>query len=169
VNSESLSKHGEAVVMPPNTTWIGRFVDSELVLPADLSADRLERQESDRLVRSLTVVLMASTVPRRLGGEASSEELALDKRRCRRVSWAIRQSALQWTKRVELPSPIPEELRIEGAQLEWETFGQEHLTLLIARVSLSATWAARSDEKVWGMKAVTKFENERRWVTHALR
>jgi hypothetical protein len=114
-------------------------------------------------------VLFASTIPRRLGGSASSVELAEDKRRCRRFSWALRQALLQWTKKIELPDPLPDELRIEGASLEWIPFGDQHLGILTERTKRAATWAALNGERKWGAATVTRFENERRWITHSLR
>jgi hypothetical protein len=153
----------------PTTGWLGRWVDPALVLPRDLDRDRLEADEIERLLQDLAIVLFASQIPRRLGGEASAAELAEDKRRCRRTSWAIRQALLQWTKTIKLPSPVPDELRIAGASLEWQVFGEQHLGLLTERTKRAATWAALNDQRKWGGAIITRLENERRWITHSLR
>ncbi len=149
--------------------WLGRWVDTSLRIPGDLDPERISAEEIERLLTDLAIVLYASQIPRRLGGDALSEELAEDKRRCRRVGWALRQSLRQWTPNVELPNPVPEYLRQAGAQLEWTVYGEQHSAVLTERTKRAATWAALNGEKKWGATIVTCLENERRWVIHALR
>lgn len=151
------------------TGWLGRWVDTSLRIPADLDGERISAEEIERLLTDLSIVLYASQIPRRLGGDALSDELAEDKRRCRRVSWALRQSLRQWTPKVELPNPVPEGLRQAGAQLEWTVYREQHDAILTERTKRAATWAALNGEKKWGATIVTCLENERRWITHALR
>lgn len=160
----------EPVTMAPTisrTGWVGRWVDPALPV-ADLSSEQLEADEIERLLRDLAIILFASQIPRRLGGDASSGELAEDKRRCRRTSWALRQALLQWTKRIVLPEAT-DEIRQTGAALDWPTFGEQHLAVLTERTRRAATWAALNGERKWGGMIVTRLENERRWITHALR
>lgn len=162
----------EAVTMAPTKStgaWLGRWVDPDLPLPADLGIPQLEADEISRLTDQLTVILFASSIPRRLGGDAASGELALDKRRCRRAAWALRQALGQWTRRIELPDDPAEELRIAGATLDWDVFAEQHVGMLTERTKRAATWAALNAERKWGISVVTRFENERRWIIHSLR
>lgn len=161
----------DRVTMAPTnggTGWLTRWVDPSFPV-GELDRPRLEMAEAERLHAELAIVLYASQIPRRLGGDATAAELAEDKRRCRRVSWALRQSILQWTKRVDLPGIVTDDLRSAGATLDWPLFFEDHLGLLTLRTKRLATWAALNGERKWGSAMVTRFENERRWITHALR
>lgn len=160
----------DLVTMAPTIAgkgWVSRWVDPALPV-SGLDRDHLEADEIERILLRLSVVLFASTIPRRLGGDATSVELAEDKRRCRRVGWALRQSLLQWTKRVELPE-ASDEIRQAGAQLDWQEFEELHLATLTTATKRAATWAALNGERKWGASIVTRLENERRWVMHSLR
>lgn len=151
------------------TGWLSRWVDPDIRIPDGWGIAELADAEVERLLRSLTIILAASTFPRRLGGDAIGSELADDKRRCRRTAWAVKQALVQWTPTIVLPDKVSEEIRIEGAQLDWLPFGEHHLAVLTERTKRAATWAALNGEKKWGGVVVTRFENERRWMTHALR
>ena len=151
-----------------NGGYLERFHDAELKLPEIPNHEALETAEIDRISRTLAVIIYTSTIPRRFGGDATDEDLALDKRRARRVSHALRQSLQGWTKKVVLPDP-DEEIRREGAQLLWDQFLEAHDAEINTRLRVVATWAVRSGEDRWGRSAVTNLVNELSWVEYSLR
>lgn len=153
---------------PVRAGYLAAYYDPGLELPRGLTVATIVADECERISSALAIVLFASTIPRRLGGDASSDELAEDKKRCRRVAHALRQAYRGWDMR----SPSlndSEDVRQAGAQLVWSDFGTRHLTRLNSRLVLSATFAIRAGEDRWGKSAVTNYRNERNWVEYALR
>lgn len=150
-------------------SWLVPWIDVGLAIPDGLEKDALIGIEKVRIARALSVVLYASSIPRRLGGEASSEDLALDKRRCRRVAYALRQSYRGWDKEGEIAVAAEDSVKQEGAQLLWDDFGERHLTEIRSRGCLVVTWAVKSGDRRWGKTAATNFTNELRWLSYALR
>lgn len=130
------------------------------------SRESLELAQVERLVSALAIIHVAGTIPRRLA-EATPEELALDKKRARRVSHALAQSLAGWTKKWDLPDSG--QIRQDGAQLNWETWAERHLTDIHEQIRLVATFGVFRDEERWGKSAVVKLENELRWVEYSLR
>ena len=84
------------------------------------------------------------------------------------VMHALVQSYKGWQTR-EPKRLESEEIRIAGANLQWEAFGPAHHTSVLARMRLVATYAIKADDHKWGRSAVTRLENEIRWVSYALR
>lgn len=147
--------------------FLERYFDPELE-PPTTTMKELEAAQVVRLGRALVVVIHAGSVPRRLGGEASDIDLAMDKKRARRVSHAVKQSLHGWQKTgYKLPSD--DELRVEGAQLIWATWYEAYMTTMLNETRLLVTWSIRNDQRRWGRSAVVRFENERNWVSYAMR
>jgi hypothetical protein len=65
--------------------------------------------------------------------------------------------------------PLDDEIRVEGAQLDWKEFETAHLNVVQERLRSVATWAIRNQEHRWGRSAVVRLENEINWLTYALR
>lgn len=149
-------------------SYLARHFDPALEVPPAGSRAELEAAQIDRLRRSLSVIIICGSIPRRLGGDATPEELALDKKRARRVAHALNQSLKGWTKKkTELPAD--DQIRQEGAQIIWETWGEAHLADLGTHLRILATWAVTHGEEAWGKSAVVKLENEINWLSYALR
>jgi hypothetical protein len=148
--------------------YLEQYHDAELELPEIPGRETLEAAEVERISRALAVVLYTSTIPRRLGGDATDQDLIMDKKHARRAAHALRQSLLGWTKKVVMPT-IDDEIRREGAQLMWVPFRDAHLAEVQIRLRVVATWAVRSGDARWGKSAVTNLSNELRWVEYALR
>lgn len=148
--------------------YLGRFYDPALELPDYLDRRVITERELDRIQRAFSIVWITSQIPRRLGGDAGRDELALDKKRAKRVMHALVQSYKGWQTR-EPKRLESEEIRIAGANLQWEAFGPAHHTSVLARMRLVATYAIKADDHKWGRSAVTRLENEIRWVSYALR
>lgn len=152
-------------------SYLGLWYDAGLELPPDLSVETIIVEEVERIAGALAVVLYAASIPRRLGGEASGEELAGDKKRCRRVAHAFQQAHRGWTRK-GIVLPNGDEIRMAGAQLLWAEWSQQHFTDLNYRSRRAATFSVRAlDAKIarWGKTAITNYNNERRWIEYALR
>jgi hypothetical protein len=148
--------------------YLSRYYDPALELPETGAREEWERRQIERLERALSVVIMAGTIPRRLGGDANDDELALDRRRAKRAGHALSQSLKGWTK--NKPNlPLNDDVRMAGAQIVWETWRDAHLSDLNLQLRSVTTWAIKHDELDWGKSAVVKLENEINWVGYALR
>lgn len=162
---EGLYTNAESVPADP---WLARWYDEGLEISDEWDIETLVGIERDRISRAFSVVMYAVTIPRRLGGDASREDLATDKRRCRRVGHALRQSYRGWDKHDLIPN-TEDVVRQEGAQLIWDIFSAEHLVALSTRARFVVTWSVQAGHKRWGKSAATNFTNEHRWLSYALR
>lgn len=148
--------------------FIERYLDQELLIASDFLKKDLIADETKRISRALVIVTVTGGYPRRLGGTASDAELALDKKRARRVCHVLRQSLLAWGKK-DPTVQLDDLLNREGVQLEWAIFIPEHLTQVQSELRLVSTWAIRNNEHRWGRSAVVNLENEIRWLVYAMR
>jgi hypothetical protein len=151
--------------MPPS--YLARHYDPALAVEKVGPRETLEKGEIERLQRAMTVVLFAGSIPRRIG-DASDEELALDKKRSRRVLHALNQSFRGWTKATPYLEAT-KEIKAEGAVINWVAWREEHLTIVRHRLRVLTTWAVRAEEEAWGKQVVVKLENEIGWIEYALR
>jgi len=148
--------------------FLEQYYDAGLELPSSLSVTSLVDRETTRISRALTLVIVAGAIPRRLGSEASDDELVLDKKRSKRVGWALTQAHSGWSKK-QPKIQITSELEQEGTQLEWIYFIPEQMTQVMSELRLIATWAIQNEENRWGRTAVVNLENELRWIQYAMR
>jgi hypothetical protein len=148
--------------------FVERYFDAGLEIPRNLSVDFIAERQTIRIVRALTVIIIAGATYRRLGDEASDEELTLDKKRAKRVGWALTQAHGGWSKK-DPKIQITPELERDGTQLEYHYFIPEHMTQIMIELRLVATWAIRNKEERWGRSAVVNLENEMRWIQYAMR
>lgn len=149
-------------------SFLAQHYDPELNLDAIGSREELETRQIARINRALSVTLLAGTTPRRLGGDATDEELAVDKKRARRCGHALGQSLKQWTKRKQ-DLPLDDSVRREGAQIKWTEWAEAHCVDIKNQLRCVATYAIRSDQERWGKSAVVRLENELKWLEFALR
>lgn len=136
-------------------------------LEIDLTADEafIVNAEVVRLQEAVGIIGFALEVPRRLS-DATREELALDKKRCRRVLHPLRQCLAIWGGTPREPTS---DERSMGAQLDW-TFWQETHTLVTTRQTFwIATWAKRTGHLRFGKSAVVRLTQELEWLEYALR
>jgi hypothetical protein len=109
-------------------------------------------------------------MPRRLGGDATSEDLALDKKRVKRVLHVLSQSLKAWDAADRIAQiDLTDELRREGAQLNWAQFAADYRAYLEGRIKYVATWSTQTGHTEWGKKAVVRLNNERSWLEYAMR
>jgi len=151
-----------------SNTFLQRFFDPALDPPRVESSEALENAQIARLARSQSVVILAGAIPRRLGAAATDTELALDRKRSKRIAHALGQSLKGWTKK-NVPLPLDEKVRVEGAQVVWESWASDHLVAIQAELRSLATWAVLNEQEKWGRSCVVRLENERNWVEHAMR
>jgi hypothetical protein len=143
--------------------------DPDLDVPPGITAARVTEEEVERLTRMTAVAVLAAAIPRRVGADATPEELALDKKRARRVRHALEQCLQGWAG--ELPAlPVNDVLRTEAAKINWEQWWAEHQVWLDGRVKLVVTWCYKTgaDER-WTKSAVVKYQNETKWLNYAMR
>jgi hypothetical protein len=150
------------------SSYLGRHFDASLDVSGIGSREEIEGRQIERLNRALSVITVSQTIPRRLGSDATDEELALDKKRARRVAFALHQALRGWTKK-GASIVVDETTRREGAQLDWATWQPAFLTETRQQLQCAATWAVKNSEERWGKSAVVRFENELKWVEFALR
>lgn len=132
------------------------------------SREELEAHQVERIKRALSVVIICGSIPRRLGADASPEELSLDKKRARRAAHALKQSLHSWKKRPgELP--LTDEVRMDGAQLQWKSWIEAHDTNIANQLRIVSTYAITNGEEDWGKSAVVRLENESNWINYAFR
>jgi len=111
----------------------------------------LEKEEQERLHHLWSVASVSAVIPRRLGGDASREELASDKKISKRVGWAAVQSYRAWggTRKT---ANRDAEVEKEGAQVRWEKWWPEHEAWLIQRRQYYATRGLKRDP-LWAKSA----------------
>jgi hypothetical protein len=100
--------------------YLERYYDSGMSLPRYENREAIERAEEQRIARTLAVVVVAGSMPRRIGA-ASDEELRADKQTARRLSHALQQSLRGWSSRpiFEIVT-LDDKVRRDGATVEWE-------------------------------------------------
>jgi hypothetical protein len=151
-------------------SFLAPLHDPAMEVPEGTDAERITAEELERLARMVNVAMMAAEIPRRVGDEASAEELAIDKKRCRRVRHALTGCYKGWSGGNLPEEERSDELRQEAAQIDWMAWWGEHDTWLNNRTRLVVTWCFNNggDER-WAKSAVVKYQNELRWIAYALR
>lgn len=147
------------------SAYLTQYYDPALKLPDDETVAHMEGQERARLAELLAIAEAAGSIPRRLGAEASSEELATDRRRCRRIAHAARQCLKDWGN----PVPAPGDVSRRAAQVVWDNWWADHSTWLVNRIRYIATWSMNGGDEIWAKSAVVKLNNEANWISYALR
>lgn len=144
---------------------LDRHFDPALDVDLALGAEALTATEVTRLQGELAIARVAAAFPRRLS-EATREELALDKKRSRRVAHALDQSLRAWGGSEREPT---EEEQRAGAQVDWPAWWEEREPLIAARLRYVTTWAKKSGNLRFGKTAVVRLSQEVEWLSYALR
>jgi hypothetical protein len=146
--------------------FLDQYFDPAMDIDTGLLPDTLAEQEVERLQDCLSIALVAGQIPRRLS-DASREELALDKKRSRRVAHVLRQSLTSWDG--ELAREPTTEERQRGAQIDWPGWWADHEPWLVDRRRFYATWAKMTSQLKFGREGVVKLSNELDWLRYAMR
>jgi len=148
--------------------FLQQFLDPSLRVSRSDTPDKLAVKETDRLQELFAVAMAARDIPRRLGADASDEELAEDKRRCRRIAHVAEQSLISWG--AEVKPQASASISKAAAQVVWKRWWEEHRTYLDGRMRYIATWTYKTGEhEAWAKTALVKLANEYRWLEYALR
>lgn len=149
-------------------SFIAAHYDAALEVDETDTVDSITEAELARLAKNVNLCALVLSIPRRLGGDAADEELALDKRRAKRVLHAENQSYAAWGGTT---LPLAEDgLNQEAAQLDWKRWLQEQDAWLTARIRYLVTWGRKTGaDEAWIKSSVVRLTNEQRWVNYALR
>lgn len=150
------------------TKYLMRYYDHALKINESDTEASISKAEQERVGKMLSVAVTAQTIPRRLGADATPDELAADKLRARRVAHVAGQLVKAWGG-AELNGGGADSKR-EAATVDWSRWMDEHRAWALARQTYIATWCVKQggDER-WAKSAITKLTNEVNWLEHALR
>jgi hypothetical protein len=150
-----------------DVAFLQQYIDPGLKPTKADTPDSLAKKEAERLNELYTIATAAAAIPRRLGSDASDEELAADARTGRRVAHVAQQCLQAWGVEVK---PVTRNIAPHAAQVRWRHWLGEHLTYLDGRMRYIATWQYKTggDEK-WAKQALTRLINEQRWLEYAMR
>jgi hypothetical protein len=150
-------------------SFLHAYIDPKITVRADDSAEAITRSERERLQQLYAVALAAASHPRRLGGDAMPEELALDKKRSKRIAHAVGNLLRDW--QVE-PQEYPDATK-DAAIINWLRWWSAHEQYLLARQRYIATWCHRYGDSNgdirWAKSAVTRLNNELKHLSNAMR
>jgi hypothetical protein len=150
------------------SVYLASYIDPGLAIDTTLTKEDIVKEEVDRLSRLYTIANVAADIPRRIGGEATREELAKDKSRCRRVAHVAFQCARSWSNRKTVT--LADDVGQEAAQVVWARWYEEHRVFLHTRLNYIASWAyATGVSDKWTKKAIVRLNNEVRWLEYAMR
>lgn len=141
------------------------YHDPGLEVDLAQTPEQLAAAEVERLQSACAVLAVTAAIPRRLS-DATSAELALDKRRARRCLHVERQCLAAWGGAEREPT---DEERRAGAQLRWELWSESAQSVLQARLRYFATWSKKTGQLRFGKSAIVRLSQEADWLGYALR
>lgn len=151
-------------------SYQAHWVDPALDIPAEETAKRIELAEISRLLKLYAIATATGHMARRLGTDATSEELAIDKKRSRRIAHVAVQLASAWSGKDPQKLKLKQDVSQEAAVVDWKVWWEGHQTWLVNRQRYVATWASRQKKQdKWCKSALVKFDNELKWISYALR
>lgn len=129
-----------------------------------------QEEEQVRAVMAAQILTVAASMPRRLGQDASREDLARDKKMARRLEWAMRNAVTDWKGNPDLIlEALPDDARRRGAQLVLEQWSGERLAYIQDRKHYCATVCARRGLIKLGSQYVQRYLNEQKHLKWASR
>jgi len=150
--------------------YLAQWVDPALEIEAGESAKKITEEEVERLLRLNAIAAAAGHIPRRIGEDASSRDLALDKKRCRRIAHVTLQLASSWSGKDPRLLKKEHDVLQEAAVMNWLTWWQSHQIWLLNRRKYIVTWSSRQPgQEKWCKSAIVKLNNETQWLEYALR
>jgi hypothetical protein len=147
-------------------TFLTSYYDPNLTLIEGLTPGKITAEEQRRLSRQVAVIQAAAKIPRRLGPESAPEDMALDKKRCRRVAHALEQPLAKWGGSVNSATDI----NSDAARLDWPTWTAEQRVYINNRIRYIATMGILQPGNLsWAKQAVTRLQNELQLIEYAIR
>ena len=158
----------EEATSKASSEYLAAYYDPGIGVRAENPVE-IVRVERERLYTLYFVALAASQIPKRIGGEATQEELRADKKRCHRIAHVARMSFGRWGG--ELAGKKEPDLKKEAAQIDWDKWWEAHQVALRNRITALANWGLAQDKEgqKWTKSAVQRLENELSWLTYAMR
>lgn len=128
------------------------------------------RGEALALCAHVQVLRVAAAMPRRLGAQASRQQLARDKRVARRCTHVVEQFARAWgATTVQVDKPPTEEQRVQGAQLDLATWHADRCAHVRTQRAYVATVCVRLGLRQAGNVQVQRYTLELRQLGWAVR
>ena len=150
------------------SSYVAQWVDRGLTVKDD-TQDSIVRAEVQRLGELLAIAVAAQSIPRRLGKDASDEELSADKQRAKRIAHVASQLLVAWSSKVK-STTIEAGVSKQAATVDWLHWWEDHRVWLINRRKYIATWASQNDvDMKWAKSALVKITNELNWLEYAMR
>lgn len=146
-------------------TYLTEYYDPALK-PGELKREEIVAEEMLRLQTMLAIAEIAAEIPRRLGPEATGEELAADKQRCRRIRHVAQQLLASWDGKTPKNGVDFSKL---AATVNWDNWWADHQVWLRNRRRAIATWGMTGGDEKFAKSAVVRYNNEERWLQYALR
>jgi hypothetical protein len=131
--------------------------------------DELLREDRAELQVLVAVCDRALAMPRRLGGDATSADLANDKKRAKRLGHCFRQSLKAWGAPEIATGALDKEVRQRAAVVRWEELADQRRQWILSRFAPYVTLAIDEGQEQWGWTIVNLLKNELRWMDYALR
>lgn len=159
-------------------SYLDAYIDPDADLP-DLTLEGVAEHEARRLQVLAQAAEVASSMPRRLYG-ADRHELALDKRRSRRVRHAAMQAQSAWLTEIQVgrlvvqrvkPSKKSEawqEIMGIAARVDWEHYAAEQAAELTDRARIVVSWAVEVGDTKFANRALSRFQAEIERVSMAV-
>lgn len=145
-------------------SMLAGLYDPEVDIATGETKATITKAEVDRLNRLLSIAATAQELPRRLGADASDEELAADVTRCKRVGHVASQLLAAWGGK-----KTPVNVKQEAATVLWGIWWADHNIWLRNRKVYIASWAMSGGDERWAKTAIVRLTNEERWLEYALR
>jgi hypothetical protein len=150
------------------SSYLLQWYDHGLEVDPSDTRESIRQGEIERLAKLLAIATQIQTVPRRLGGSATPEDLAKDKIRAKRVAHVVLQLLTAWGE--EPGNGAVADVASEAAQMAWERWWQEHRVWLLNRQRYLATWCQKTGaDPKWCKSALVRVNNELQWLAYALR
>lgn len=111
----------------------------------------------------------ALAMPRRLGSDATSDELASDKKTGKRLAHCFRQSLKAWGGQEAANGVLEDQIRRRAATLRWRDLADARRQYLMSRFAPYATLAIDEEQRAWGEHILTLLRNELGWIEYAMR
>jgi len=145
-------------------TYLEQWNDVSIPLDTDFNWDNYAQEQQHRLTRLACIFDHMVGFKRRMGADATREDLAIDQKMAKRMRSAAYQFAGQWGATDEeidaYGTEHYEALRREAAQVDWPKFIEEHRTYLQQNLRLVATTALRKGDIKIGNKLCNRLLNE---------
>ena len=111
----------------------------------------------------------ALAMPRRLGADATSAELAKDKKTAKRLGHCFRKSLEAWGGKEVSRGARKAEARQLAAVARWDRVAEDRRQYLLSRFAPYATLAIDTNQKSWGYHILNLLNVELGWIDYAIR